>query len=106
MLRDLAETPAYQRCCTELDPNIARLDESLRFALQAIAEAPESFPAVPKTQLRRAKTVRFPGAPAMIIYFHVTDDDSCCELLWIELAAEQSAGGGEEEILGEGEQSA
>jgi hypothetical protein len=104
MLRDLAESDAYRRCCTEVDSDAPRLDEALRYPLQAIAESPESFPVVPRTSLRRARTVQFPGAPALVIYFRVTEDDSCCELLWIERA--EAGLPSESEILAEGEQSA
>lgn len=84
MIRCLSETETYRACCEQLDSDAPRLDEALRFPLFAIAERPESFPEIPKTNLRRAKTNRFPGAPSMVIYFRVTEDDTTCELLWIE----------------------
>lgn len=88
MLRCLAESDEYRRCCEQVEPNASRLDEALRYPLEAIAEHPENFPLVPDTNIQRAKTNGFPNAPAMIIFFRVVEDDTKCELLWIELAEE------------------
>jgi hypothetical protein len=88
LLRCLAETEEYRRCCERVEPDAPRLDEALRYPLKAIAEHPENFPLVPKTNVRRAKTNGFPNAPAMIIFFRVVEEDSKCELLWIEPAEE------------------
>lgn len=86
MLRCLAETDEYRRCCEQVEPDAPRLDEALRYPLNAIAEHPENFPEIPKTNIRRAKTNNFPDAPSMIIFFRVIEDDTKCELLWIEPA--------------------
>lgn len=86
MLRCLAETEEYRRCCEQVEPNAPRLDDVLRYPLKAIAEHPESFPAIPGTNIRRVKTNGFPDAPPLIIFFRVVEDDSKCELLWMEPA--------------------
>ena len=89
MLRDLAESDEYQRCCEQIEPDAPRLDELLRYPLYAIAEKPEAFPLIPKTNVRRAKTNGFPGAPSLIIYFRQSEDDCKCELLWMEPSGDE-----------------
>lgn len=77
VMRTLYESDEYERCCREIEPNAKRLDEALRFALEAIANGPENFPVIPGTKLRRVRTNDFPGAPALLLFFSIDDENSC-----------------------------
>jgi len=82
-VRSLIESEAYSRCCQEIEPDAPRLDEALRYPLFAVAQHAERFPEVPNTTLRRVRTNSFPGAPALLIFFRI-DDDNQCTLWWME----------------------
>jgi hypothetical protein len=77
MLRTLVESEHYAQCCKNIEPDAPRLDEALRYPLYAIAEKPEEFPEVPGTRLRRVRTNDFPGAPALLIFFAIQNDNEC-----------------------------
>jgi len=77
MLRTLIYSEHFEACCAEIEPDAPRLEEALRYPLFAIAEQPESFPEIPGTRLRRVRTNDFPGAPPMLLYFAIENDDEC-----------------------------
>ena len=82
-MRTLVESELYSRCSAAIQPDAHRLDEALRFPLAAIAEHPERFPRIPGTKLRRVRTNQFPGAPALLLFFSIDNDDECT-LWWLE----------------------
>jgi len=63
-------------------PDAQRLDDIIDGAVWAISTHPEKFPIVEKN-LRVAFTDDFPNAPALRIYFSLTEPYSCT-LHWIE----------------------
>lgn len=76
-MRTLYESAHYSECCTKIEPDAARLDESLRYPLHMISYRAEAFPEIPETSLRRVRTNDFPNAPALLLYFSIDDEDSC-----------------------------
>lgn len=76
-MRTLYESAHYSECCAKIEPDAARLDEALRYALYLISERAEAFPEIPGTPLRRARTNDFPDAPALLLFFTIDDADSC-----------------------------
>ena len=77
MLRTLIYSEYWEECCQDVEPDSPRLEEVLRYPLYAIAEHPESFPEIPGTRLRRVRTNEFPGAPALLIFFAIENDNEC-----------------------------
>jgi hypothetical protein len=65
-----------------IEPDAKRLDDLIDGALWAISTHPEKLPLIEKN-LRVAFTDDFPGAPAMRIFFSITEPYTCT-LHWIE----------------------
>lgn len=74
-MRTIRESEIYTRQCGELGMGSKRLDEVLRGITYLAAKRPEVFPEIEGTGLRIAVTDPFADAPAIRVYFRVTDSD-------------------------------
>jgi hypothetical protein len=73
--RTLIETELYRRDREFLGLSWKRLDEVLTGVTIKIAVEPTYFPALPKTEIRRAKTQAYPpDVPSLSIWFTVEGD--------------------------------
>ena len=90
-IRQIAYDQTFLDQAALLEKDAARLDELLDGALWLIATHADDCEIVDRT-LRVAFTDPFPDAPAMRIFFSITDEN-ICTLHWIEHSP------GEEEYL-------
>ena len=54
-----------------------RADQAMQAIDWGIATDPERWSLIPGTQLRVIKTHTFPGAPAVVVFFTIDDDNTC-----------------------------
>ena len=81
-IRQIAYDQTFLDQAALLHPDARRLDELLSGVLWLIATHAEDCEIVERN-LRVAFTDPFPDAPAMCIYFTITDDKTCT-LHWVE----------------------
>jgi hypothetical protein len=83
---EVIETHEYSlalRALAGSGAGLPRLDDQLRFVIEAISQHAEWFPVIPGTILRRVKTVEWAFAPPLVIYFSI-DGPERRILRWIE----------------------
>jgi hypothetical protein len=82
---------AAQKEALGLDPK--RFDDLLSAITWVLAHKPDEFPLVPRTRLRRIRTVEGVfGFPALVMYATLDDHDSCT-LVAVEPDLDASVGG-------------
>jgi len=68
-MRTIIESNALARQFRQYRIDYRRFDEAFSDAQRALRTAPETFPQVPNTGLRRVKLVPFGGIPPLSIFF-------------------------------------
>lgn len=72
---EVVEDPAYTAAWQALaGDDASRLEWQLRAVGWAISQNPWQFPLVPNTRLRRVRTVQWPHAPRLLIFFTIDGD--------------------------------
>jgi hypothetical protein len=67
--RTLVEEPTFKQQVADLRLSVARLDECLKGLGWLLARAPELFPLVPDTKLRRAKLRNYAPGVVLDVWF-------------------------------------
>lgn len=86
-MRDIRESQLFGEQCREIGLSIRRLDEVRLGVDWAVHTDAEHLPLVMGTNLRVLRTVPFPDAPELRIFFRIKDD-SVVLYEWIELVEE------------------
>jgi hypothetical protein len=74
MAARIIEEPLYAEQINRLHIDWERLDDALVELQSAILLAPDVFPLIPGSKLRRVQLVGFPGVPPLSIFFAVVGD--------------------------------
>ena len=85
-LRTIRQEPRFNEQLEGLGVEHKRLDDVLGGVHFAVSHSPEKYPSAPGTTLRVLKTVTYPSAPSIRIFF--TFDDNEVHLLHVEFCEE------------------
>jgi len=73
-MRSIRQEAEFTKQLASLRVNYKRLDEALIQVNDALCKAPEIFPLIAGTPLRRLRLSNFPGVPPLSIFF-IYDDE-------------------------------
>jgi hypothetical protein len=92
-LRDVARDETFAESARLVDSDPKWFEELIRPIEWAISRNPESeiFPQIPGTNLRVAKTDRFPDRPALRVFFSVETPEKCV-MHWVEILKPEDEG--------------
>jgi hypothetical protein len=85
-LRDVVRDETFAESAQLVDSDPKWFEELIRPIEWAISRNPESelFPEIPGTNLRIAKTDRFPDKPALRVFFSIEGSEKCV-MHWVEI---------------------
>lgn len=88
---EVRESAEFSGLREKLAVSVRRLDEILAGVLWEIAQDPYYRDEVPETSLRVIPTDPFTDAPALLIAYTIEEEENCCELQWIAIAADRES---------------
>lgn len=86
-LRTVCETDKFRSQCSEIEPDVQRLDEQLVSIVWAVARDPHVFTRVVEN-VYVIETMSLSDVGEYVFVYFTIDDDDYCTLRWVERGSE------------------